>query len=311
MRFYYLIPCLLFALISLSSGEASASCTASGSGSLTVSGAGVSVCRGDATRIVLKIVGLGFCEQVPDVSVNPDAISECTNVLAGPAEVDLRIGSTQSVPMVAPRPGTYGYTYRIAKSVGQFSAVFNFTNDVIGGTGLDVPFNYGDSATYTVGKYCQPPSFTYDWKTVDTGTLPSSCASTPPTSINLATFNFNSLFSSQWEPLGSIIGDTVTYSVNPAADQNVFLLDGNMKLASGTDDVEYGLLVTRNAAPIVVSDSIMKMNVKLALTNAINVSAGCPGGLANCIIYTPWINGRVVEVIVTNAPKSSDVPTYE
>lgn len=311
MRFHYLASCLLFLLISLGSGEASASCTASGSGSLTVSGAGVSVCRGDATEIVFNIVELGFCEQVPDVSVNPNAVSECTNVLAGPVDVNLQIGSTQSVSMANPRPGTYGYTYRIAKSAGKFSAVFHFTNDVIGGSGSNRSFNYGDPTTYTVGKYCQPPSFAYDWQTVDGGTLPSRCTSTPPASITLATFNFNSLFSSQWQPLGSIIGDTVTYSVNPAADQNVFLLDGNMKLASGTSDVEYALLVTKNAAPIVVSDSVKEMNVKLSLTNAVNVSAACPGGYANCVIYTPWINGRVVDVTVTNEPKSARIPTYE
>ncbi len=311
MRFHHFIACLLFALIFIGPTKASASCTAAGGGALTLTGASVSVCRGNATRIVFNIVGLGFCETVPDVSVNPDAISDCTSVLAAPSTVDLQLGSTQSVPMVAPRAGTYGYTYRITKAVGEFSAVFEFTNDVIGGTGSNLTFNYGDPSTYTVGKYCQPPSFTWDWSTVNSGTLPSRCTSTPPVSITLANYNFNSLFSSTWEPLGSVIGDTVTYSVNPAADQIVFLLDADQKLATSTSDVEYVLLVTKNTTPIVVSDAVESMNVKLALTNAINISAACPGGLANCILYTPWINGRVVEVNVTNQPEAERKPTYE
>lgn len=308
MRNQFQIFALALCCFVFFAGSASADCVANSDGSQTVTGSATSICRVDAKRLVFAVVGLGFCSEFPDLTVNSNALSSCTNIIASSVDVDLQIGTTQSVPMTTPKPGTYGYTYRLTKAVAKFSAVFEFTNDMIGGTGADLHFNPGDPATYTVGKYCQPPSFKYDLTTVFGGILPSRCTSTPPISTTLAEFNFNNIGLNTWQPIASIFANdpaNTVYAVNPAADQNVFLLDADMKVATSKEAVQYGLLVTRNATPIVVSDSVLAVNVKFGLTGSISATVGCPGGYGNCLVYTPWINGRVIDVTVTNAPSSA------
>lgn len=304
---------LVFSLSVLAWHSAFADCVASGDGTLTASGASVSICKADAERVIFNVIGLGFCEDLPDVSANPDALSQCTNILSSPVDVDLQIGTTQSVPMVTPKPGTYGYTYRLSKVLTKFSAVFRFSNDMIGGSGANIPFNYSDPTTYTIGKYCQPPSFAYDTG-LFTGVIPSRCTSTPPVSLTLANLNFNNFGSSEWEPVASVFLSDVTnvaYVTNPAADQNMFLLDADMKLATSKESVVYGLLVTKNNTPIVVSDSVAQVNVQFGLTDALDAKVQCIVGFPDCFFIIPYINGQLINMTVVNSPNSGTVASYQ
>ncbi|MDP2124415.1 MAG: hypothetical protein Q8J92_08535 [Parvibaculum sp.] len=294
MRISLCILGLVLGLSFMPLETANASCVEGPDG--LIPGPGLSICKADASRLVISVVELGFCENFPDVSSDPHALSSCNSILESPVDVDLQIGTAQSVPISPPQFGSYPYNYRLIKSAVRFAALFKFGNDVIGGTGASVTWSPGDPSSYNLGKHCQPPSFSYDLRTYSSGVLPNKCTDEAPIGLTLAELHINNVGLLSWEPISSTDtpGEVGTdYFVNPNAFQNAFILDSGRNVASNQDSAEYILIVQKSTGSAVIDDSTSEIRVKFQLTNAVRATVSCGHGFAaDCVFITPFVSAQ-------------------
>ena len=154
-------------LFVFSSSLASASCGANLNGEqeiTRVSGQTLTAtCKSDINRKVSELTQIGLCAEFPvSQSSNSAAqgLGQCQNLLSQPVDLTLTIGSSVSVAAQAPAPGIYNYFYQLGPARGQYSALWKFSQPIIGGDGT------GNVGGAQLGVWCYPAPFQYTTSTV-------------------------------------------------------------------------------------------------------------------------------------------------
>lgn len=290
-------------LFVFSSSLASASCGANLNGEqeiTRVSGQTLTAtCKSDINRKVSELTQIGLCAEFPvSQSSNSAAqgLGQCQNLLSQPVDLTLTIGSSVSVAAQAPAPGIYNYFYQLGPARGQYSALWKFSQPIIGGDGT------GNVGGAQLGVWCYPAPFEYTTSTVFEGIFPNVCSNTEPTTLPLSTLFFNNVGHLDWRGITSMASpDTPPlerqYQLDADLFQNVILLDEDLNFIQQEQDkanTAYVLVIQKLSPSMQVTSGELSMTFETTLTDKARVSVSCPAIIGSpCSLNTPYTSTSI------------------